>query len=641
MILQRMLSLSLIILITSALCAADKEKPTCLINSNSDVEWSIWGLLREESFGGKNVTFLNNNNPEDQTFYLRHTWDTNARVGYGLEKYGCRVAEFKASMRQRTIWGFASSTARTADAEVKVADVVTSPHSHDLPRLFIWMREGWLKIDLNSALGLGFENKHHLTVGAFPFELGRGISLGAAYAVGPTPLGFYADGVIDQFAFGIKISGELVKDHLNYDVYGSILQARSTSLERTGQKILGQQVGRLNNPMRGFGKDNYLVAARVLWSVFNNEHGTLSFEPYVLFNNDPEQKIEFPADASSKLGTWGLAGEYEGCRGGCGFDMAFNMGRQQVKAWDRNRVQFLNNAGYVTEINSDVLVGSSSGSQALFVPGSSDQQLIFNAELDGLQSAAFNGELIINSTNLYNSSTRYRNAYDNEYRGMMFVADGNYFLYKKEFQVATTLGYASGGLDPHSTTMDSLYDGFIGLQEVYMGKRVKSVFLLGTVGKVKRPGSEPIEDNSPRDFSISTSGFTNLLFWGGGFTWKPNTTCRIFSINPNVFVYWEPFAGNTYSIVQMADTNFPARNFLGTEINTFISAQLFDNLKLWGIGSAFFPDGHFTDIRGKPLNKDQLNALKKLTVTGFDDDKVPNIGNNAGFTVNIGIDYTF
>ena len=64
-------------------------------------------------------------------------------------------------------------------------------------------------------LHLGFESNHSFTVGAFPFELGRGISLGAAYAIGPGPLGFYSDGMIDQFAFGFKFSGEIVPDVLN------------------------------------------------------------------------------------------------------------------------------------------------------------------------------------------------------------------------------------------------------------------------------------------------------------------------------------------------------------------------------------------------------------------------------------------
>ena len=631
--------LSLTLLFSIAFVMADCR----FINSDTDIDWSLWGLLREESFGGKNLVFLNSNNIEDQIFYFRHTWDTNARIGYGLERYGCRVAEFKMGARQRTIWGNASSIACTAEVDIKIADVITSPHAHDLPRLFIWMREGWLKVDLNAALGLSFENKHYLTIGAFAFELGRGISLGAAYALGPTPLGFYSDGVIDQFAFGVKLSGDLLKDCLRYDLYGSILQARSFSISQTGAKILGQQIGHLNAPMRGFGKDNYLVAGRLMWTVFNNEKGTLSFEPYIMYNNDPEQQIEFPADASSKLGTWGLAAEYEGCRVGFGFDVAFNMGRQLVKGWDRNQIRFANVGGALVEVNSEVLLGSPTGTNVPFVPGSTDQKIIFNAILDGEQSQLLNGQEIIppSGSGLFNSSIRYRDTYKNTYRGMMAVTDAAYWVYKKDLQLATTVGFASGDQDPNLEVVDGNFDGFIGLQEIYNGKRVKSVFLLGTVGKVKHPGQEPIADDSPKDFPSSTSGFTNILFWGNGLTWKPSLSCRSFSINPNFFLYWEPDPGNKFSAKLKKDLNCEARHFLGTEVNTFVSAQLFDNLKLWGIGSVFFPDGHFKDIRGKPLNKDQAAALDRLDRTGFDDDKVPNMGDDVGFTVNMGIDYTF
>lgn len=633
------------ILLSSLLLEAAVDKTTCIINSNADIDWGIWGQLREESFNGKNIVYLNDNNPEDQTFYLRHTLDMNMRIGYGLEKYGCRVTEFKGSLRQRTIWGFASSTIRTTDATIKVADVVTSPHSHELPRLFMWMREGWMKIDLNAALGLGFEHKHSLTLGAFSFELGRGIALGAAYAIGPTPLGFFADGIIDQFAFGIKLSGDVLKDILKYDFYGALLQARSTSIAQTGQKILGQQIGRMNNPMRGFGKDNYLIAGRLLWTVFNDSRGTFSLEPYVLYNNDPEQQLEFPADTSSKLGTAGLAAEYEGCRLGCGFDVAFNMGSQMVKAWDRNQVQFsTNTTATVTEVNTQIVTSPNSLKPlAPFGPGSTNQNAIFTADNSGLQGVTYNGQPILNTSNpiFYNSTFRFRPAYKNKYNGQMVVADIDYWLYKKDFKVATTVGYASGDIDPNIIAQDTNYNGFIGLQEIYMGKRVKSVFLLGTVGKVKRPGVEPAYDDSIKKFSTAVGGFTNLLFWGGGFTWKPSIPCRQFHLNSNVFLYWEPSPGLKYDFTTMEDLSIPARKFLGTELNTFISANPFENLKIWGIGSVFFPDGHFTDIRGKPINKDQQAALAKLDVTGFIDDKIPNMGNDIGFTLNVGVDYTF
>ena len=54
-------------------------------------------------------------------------------------------------------------------------------------------------------------------------QLGRGISLGAAYALASgQPLGFYSDGAIHQYAFGFKLSGDIIADLLSYDIYGSV-----------------------------------------------------------------------------------------------------------------------------------------------------------------------------------------------------------------------------------------------------------------------------------------------------------------------------------------------------------------------------------------------------------------------------------
>src|SRR5690606_5058198 len=149
--------------------------------------------------------------------------------------------------------------------------------------------------------------------------------------------GFYADSAIDQYAFGARFSGELISKVLSYDFYTAILQNNSGSLNDTSRKILGQEYERLETPERGFGKINFLMAGRFNWTVFDNDWlGRMTLEPYALYNNDPEQRIEFRGDATSKLGTLGLAGEFYGKRFEAGFDYAVNLGEQRVKGWDRN-----------------------------------------------------------------------------------------------------------------------------------------------------------------------------------------------------------------------------------------------------------------------------------------------------------------
>ena len=69
------------------------------------------------------------------------------------------------------------------------------------------------------------------TFGAFPFELGRGIALGTAYAVDASDLGFYSENAIDQYAFGGKFLEILLRINLPMicmQQFLTIRQVRST-----------------------------------------------------------------------------------------------------------------------------------------------------------------------------------------------------------------------------------------------------------------------------------------------------------------------------------------------------------------------------------------------------------------------------
>ncbi len=634
----------------------------CLLAKNeSDIEIDFWAFFRPEQFYGERFTFLNNNVPEDKTFYFRHTLDYFVNVLYGKQTFGYPTAEFKTSVRNRAVWGSPAGIATTLPADSPLLNADVKNHHHALPRLFFWMREGWVRFSLSPFLHLGFENEHSFTLGAFPFELGRGIALGAAYAIGPGPLGFYSDSMIDQFAFGFKFSGTITPQVLTYDLYGALLQAKSATLAETNKPIYRNEIGRRDNPQRGFGKDNYLVAARLIWNAFKNDAwGLLAVEPYIMFNNDPEQRVEFPADASSKLGTFGIAAEYVGNKFECGFDFAQNMGNQFVRPWDRNEIVFENINGAINLVNSQVIVVSDNafnGVQAPDGPQSVGQKAINKSEQSG--SSVQNGQLIEGAQNLpslgvipgplslQNSNRRFRtgpdgNGYKNIYRGYMIVGDALYWVCKNEFQVALTVGLASGDQDPNFQVKDGTYDGFIGLQEVYAGKRVKSVFLLGTVGKVKRPGAAPENPLANKDFAVTASGFTNLGFVGAGCTWKPASCGDVRLIwNPNIFAYWEDSPGNKFDA--FTGTNLPTRasSFLGVELNSFLSYYPFASLKCFAIGSVFFPGKHFTDIKGKPLDKGQKKLLARLDRQGLNPDLIPNIGDNTAYTINIGLEFTF
>ncbi len=434
---------------------------------SGDVEYSFCGTFKPEQFFGKNISLLNNTLPEDKLWFARHTLDLNFDVAYGQETYGFHVVKAKFTIRDRAVWGNPTSIVPTTDADVKILNSVTGSHKHHIPRHLFWMREAWLDMSLKEILGLGFAGEHRLKLGAFPFQLGRGISLGSAFAVGPGVLGFYNDSNVEQFAFGGKIGGELLRDDvLTYDFYVAILQNKSGRLSDTAANVRGQQIGRFDSPQRGFGIINYVAATRLFWTPFNSDTlGKLTFEPYALYNSDPEQKVEFIADAASKLGTLGLACEYVSNKTSFGFDYAFNIGRQRVRGWDRNRIELQNREGNVVEVNSHVHITSATGDKALFKGITTDEQKIINStDENESQNGKFIGEVSGGQGPLYNADNRFRNQFKNTYKGWMFVIDADAYLYKEDLKGALAAGIATGDDNPNEEPMSDDYKGRRGLQ---------------------------------------------------------------------------------------------------------------------------------------------------------------------------------
>jgi hypothetical protein len=616
----------------------------------NDLEYIFSGVFKPETFYGKNINWLNNDNDFDKSYFSRHTLDLMIDALYGAKTYGSNILELLFQIRNKGVWGNPESIASTTTADIKVLDAIKGTHRHGFPRHIFWIRQLWLQFNINEAFGLPFKNTHTFTIGAFPFQLGRGIALGDAYAVGPEILGFYADSAIDQYAFGAKFSGELFSKVLSYDLYTAILQNNSTGIADTEKKILGQEFGRLDNPSRGFGKINYIMAARFNWNVFDNAWlGRMSLEPYGLYNNDPEQKIEFPADATSKLGTVGVAGEYYGKRFECGFDYATNFGQQRVKGWDRNIIQENNRQAIVVLVNNSVTatyndsLGNSITEPCPYVSGSDAQKAINTTDHDEKQNGQEIGKvtsvgyLVGSDTNpiiLKNSIGRFGNAYTNKYEGWMFVADAAYSFLEKDLLIAVTAGVTSGDDNPNilPEAKDGNYAGFIGLQEVYSGKRVRSVFLLGGAGRIKRFLSTPSPEDvqAPSKEAQAISGFTNLVFCGTSLKWKPKSWTKQFEINPNVLALWQER--------QIGK----ARTFLGVETGLFINYSLLKDLKIFWVSSLFFPGSHYKDRMGTPAEtKGQIDDLGSENPTGFKQDRITKQGANVAYTFNLGLIYSF
>jgi hypothetical protein len=605
--------------------------------------------FKPESFYAENISLLNNDRKDiDSIFYNRHTLDFRTSL---IDNQGAIQGAFV--IRNKAVWGSPSSVASVTDSDVKFLEAVVGSHRHYIPRMILWMRETWLDVIPARLIDYNPKNPVHIKFGAFPFSLGRGIALGDAYSVGSETLGFYSDNIVDQYAFGFDLYAHFLATAcytLRYDLYGAILQNKSGTTGDVAARILGQEYGRRKTPERRFGSINFVVSGRLRFDYQIDQNRSVNLEPYILYNRDPEQFVEFPADARARLATAGVAFEYVGERCAFGFDSAVNFGNQFVKGWDRNQVvlQNVNAAAYTANSNVQVANLDASGETVIlgnapYIKNNEHQNMIF----DTFQDQNQNGKVIINNIvgqygpftgtaenplMVLNGNNRFRNPYTNKLQGWMFVTDGEIRLIPG-MKLCATFAVASGDDNPNFQTKDGDFKGFIPLQEIYAGNRVKTAFLLNGSGKVSRPISLPPEDfDQDPKLSLEVSGFTNLIFVGSSLIFEGSLRNKVpYKIQPDVIAYWQQKAVPT-----------GVSTYIGTEFNLFADFQITGNMKTFVVGSVFFPGALFKDISGMPgFTFDAIEELDEEDVTGFTAEPIPGLGANTAFTVNIGIEYVF
>ena len=223
----------------------------------------------------------------------------------------------------------------------------------------------------------------------------------------------------------------------------------------------------------------------------------------------------------------------------------------------------------------------------------------------------------------------------------MFVVDGLCWIYEHDLNLAVSAGIATGDRNPNEETEDRIFSGFLGMQSIYSGKRVRSAFVLGGAGKIRRPLSAPTSEQAPSRFAPLVDGFTNLVFWGISSIWKPTWTKKELVVWPNLLFYWEEKPRNKFDATIKKEINVPASTYLGAEANIFMHYYVYRDMKLFFVGSLFFAWQHFRDIAGIPLTSEQEKILDRLDVTGFSADRLPNLGSDNAFTFNLGLEFKF
>lgn len=626
--------------IFTLLCSAPLMHAVALVDVGDLFQFSISGLLKPESGYAKNTNLINSDE-KDTTWFVGNTTDIVFNVqdkkGYVEAKIGTRN-KFKA--------GDPKATSSTSKETTRVVDSLQAPHSHASGKLFFWAREIWMRWDLGNLFDMPFESDQYFTIGLFPFQVGRGIALGDVFAAGSELLGFYSETYVDQYAFGMLFSGDVWSDWVTYALYAGLLKNKNGAFKDIQEKVYASRYGYSGMPQRGFGDINYVIAGYFdIFALHDDVYGSMRLQPYFVFNQDGGQKVVFENDATSILGTIGLEGEYLSKYVEFGFEMAMNAGQQAVHGWDRNMITLISNDGRISQVNSHVVAAT--GDKVPFVDGSDAQKAIRSVP----QTECSNGKQIPgdfvkigyldNPTGeISNSKDRFRDGYCTKFNGWMILADSSFWVIGKDLRLSFTAGAASGDVNPNFNTKDGDYQGFIGLQEAYSGKRVKFAF---PTSKIERPIANPINDPEDNVLTNTLSGFTNLIFVGTGLAWAPTNWENPIKVNPNVIAYWMQHSVPKFAPDVLNTTNcVPQANpFLGIEMNLFVDYNIVKNLKIFTVMSVFIPGTFYSDIKGRRAEFKNFAEIQGDSASGFTKDKIPAYGDDAAWTLNIGLEYRF
>jgi hypothetical protein len=663
-------------------------QPRTKICTKSGVEIEIDGKARIEGSFGKNTTLLNSKNYGLDTFWVpgKSTIDLGFGMSYGkYSVYERDIVNLGINMRSRSSWGKPEEIAVTTATKIKEGDVSFGIHNHKIGVPVVYLRGADLTFDLNAMFDADFSKPiQRFKLGFFPVEIGRGISLGAAYAVTPDFLTYEPVDIIQEFAPGFMFYGNFDLENIfGYRCYIGFLKNESASFGDINEPIRINQYGKRYLPQRGFGVLNIVQATQFDWKILNKDKNKVTFSPYLLIVHDGQETTVLPFDTYSNFVTLGF--EFSGEEKDMEFDFEFaqNFGNQNVYGIDTNsiikeqRTCALNGVNG-NNLNSSVSVLTNDGvkyigvdnttdlnnKNAVFLGNSNSRQIAINSVY---QNASSNDKIFNvpgeKSYQLQNSKDRFRDPYTNFLNGFMAVLDWAYHFkfFNNDVKWALAAGYASGDENPNKSLeaagdhlKNSVYEGFVGVQEIYSGKMVRSVFMMSGVGRIPRilsipailQTSENLKDLEAADVvgypsrinrfnNISYLGTSiNTVICGCNYDWK---------LNPNILVFFQPSPPviyNQYLINKLGKTQISA--FLGTEVNLFLEiiSKTVEGLKFYVVATMFFPGSYYSDLKGVPLDKKQLDYIRNIN-KGILTEFVPMLGNNNAFYINFGVEFKF
>jgi hypothetical protein len=414
------------------------------------------GKVVKEVYAARNMTLLNNANAYDRNLRLRTTADGTFLTGYGVNEKNPSV-DAKMSLRLRYDVG-TPALITTAPGTVSVSGVDLASSSVSIQKHIFWVRELFVRISLDNDPET---SRHYVKFGSFPYELGRGISLGSAYASGGF-LGLNPRFSIDQFAPGGLLHTEFIPDVLQGELYWSLLNNPSGSLEDNKAVIRANAITEFNNGgIRGLNQQAWIASAALSWKALALENVQLDIKPYTYMHVSPEQKLEFTADSSSQLYAIGTALEFNYDKFSWGFEGAFQGGSTNINAWDRNYTSLENRNGVVTAVYTKVYTDDTYTTKAVVTDV--NKQAVTTCDKNYTQ----NGQEI-GTSGLWNGVDRFRPQQKVFYHGYFFVTDFSYDILEKELSYIFDVGISSGSLDQYEQVNDMTQEQLLNQHQKYM-----------------------------------------------------------------------------------------------------------------------------------------------------------------------------
>lgn len=328
------------------------QQPHTVLVSSPKVEARIGGMVSEEYTRAHNIITLRGDLP-DTTNYFRHRTDVNFALSYKQD--GESFFDGFLGMCSTVNWRDEDIFTRIQPEQIAIMtesatglDIKTEKtHEHRIKTPLIFMREGWLDLQVDKATDILQNFPTNFKIGYFPYRLGRGLSLGASDEGGIHYMGFeqYDRGFPHSplLAPGFKLRVTLL-DNVDVEAYFSKWRETLSNpwfdnghqhynrLDRAEEKPWGRQ------------SDRDVWAGKAMLNTDIGNLGHLYTEPYILQMHSRMHKIEIEADSIMTLGAMGLMMNFKNSNWHINGEVAVQWGSQLMHPIDRNHTMIAKNS---------------------------------------------------------------------------------------------------------------------------------------------------------------------------------------------------------------------------------------------------------------------------------------------------------